>query len=158
LSFPAPLWKGIRGNAGGQAFFLPNMGFTINVPTTQTSATESTQYNFNFPIELSGQLGSYDSANALKNAVFYADIKGGFEHVSSGLQSSIGLSSGSFWLLQMSAGITFQQQLQIGFQYYVGPKGLYNVVSTTGTGTTPVTSSLGGFHLVVSYNRPTTAN
>ena len=157
LSTPIPVFNQSKGPLTIQMQGLPNMGITINGLTTQSSTAQSTQYTFNGSGELYAELGSYDSVNGVKNAVFYVDLRGGREIISNAFMKSIGLRTSSFALAQFAAGIEFMNSIRIGFQYYLGPKGTYFTTDSAGTGTTPVTSSLGGFHLVVSYSRPKTA-
>jgi hypothetical protein len=148
LSFPAPLARGVSSHGVFDMRLDPNIGFVVNGLTAQTTSTESTQYVANVPVELYGELGSYDSTNSIANAAFYVDARIGGEFVSGPLASSLGLSSQTFVLAQVSAGIAFQKSVRIGFQYFWGPSGAFTAPGST----TPVTSNLGGVHLVVSYS------
>ena len=152
LRFPVPLARAITTSQGFNLGFVPNVGFTVNGLTAQNTVTESTQYNVNIPLEAYYEIGSYDTTNGVKNAVFYISARAGGELVSSALRKAIGTPSRFFALGQASAGIEFMSSIRIGFQYFLGPHQIYSVPNATGIGTTPMTGSLGGLHLVVSYN------
>ena len=155
LRFPVPLMFYANTHSTGSITFLPNVGFTVNGLTDQNTITQSTEYNWNIPIEGYFQTGSVETGTDGKSsAVIYLDFKGGAEGVSKDFATAVGLTSGRYFFLgQAAAGIEFLNSVRVGLQYFIGPSQIYSVPSTTpGAAPTQVKSGLGGLHLVVSFS------
>jgi hypothetical protein len=104
------------------------------------------------PGEFYAQLFSIDndgSGNPL--ATFFVDARPGVDILSSQMATNIGLSQRAFYLGQYSGGIEFGSGLRISFQYFQGPKQIYQTISSSGA-TTTTSSRIGGLHLAVSFS------
>jgi len=166
---PVPLYNRQSDNGSIYAYFLPNVGFTLNGFGSQQTITESTQYSGNFPVELYGQIGSVkDPTGGSAAAIAFMDFKAAGEWISPQLAQKINLSGSTFFpILQASAGVEFAQKFRISMQYiYSTPQfcrvsGASTCASTTtGTATTGTQTKLSGFHLAVSFSpqKSSTAN
>jgi hypothetical protein len=158
---PVPLYNRQSDNGSIYAYFLPNVGFTLNGFGAQQTITESTQYSGNFPLELYGQIGSVKDPTASSvAAVAFMDLKAAGEWISPQLAQKISLSGSTFFpILQASAGVEFAQKFRISMQYiYSTPQfcqvsGASTCASTTtGTTTTGTQTKINGFHLAVSFS------
>lgn len=152
VRFPVPLARAIPEHQGFDLRFSPNIGFNVNGLTTTATVTESTQYAVNLPLEAYYEIGSYEQTSGVSDVQFYLDARYGGELISSALKTAIGAPDRIFQIGQASAGIVFMGNIRLGLQYFIGPKQAYTVPNASGTGTTPVTGSMSGLHLVVSYN------
>ena len=152
VRFPLPLARAIPEHQGFDLRFSPNVGFNVNGLTSTATVTESTQYAVNLPLEAYYELGSYENTGGVSDVQFYLDARYGGELISTALKTAIGVPDRIFQIGQASAGIVFMGNIRLGFQYFIGPKQSYTVPNASGTGTAPVTGSMSGLHLVVSYN------
>lgn len=153
VSFLVPLLNLSKGNVGLYGFTSPNIGFDINGFSGQNTITESTEYGFNFPVEFYGQLMSIDKdANNLPKATIFLDAREGMDVISSVMATDIGLKgSRVFQLGQASAGVSLSGGVQLSFQYFYGPSGVYQAVNSSGTVTTNSTN-FRGLHVAVSFS------
>jgi hypothetical protein len=151
LRIAYPLANKANSRGGFTLSAVPNLGFSINGLSSQSTITESTDYSGNIPLEFYGEFGSIPASGTA--AILYVDAKAGGEFLTSDLASKIGTSS-AFFLGQISAGIEFQRSVRVGFQYYLGPKQAYCVPNSATPGCTSVTASMSGVHLVVSFTPP----
>jgi hypothetical protein len=157
VRFPLPILS--TSNAQGIASLTgqvtPNVGFTVNGLSSQVTITDSTQYSFNLPFELYGQLKS--SASASTPATLFFDLRPAGEFLSKPLAVALGPSvPTAMFLGQAAAGIEFSQRIRVSFQYVYGNASVYqsSASTSTGTGTTSSatpTKNISGFHLVVSF-------
>jgi hypothetical protein len=152
LRFPYPLVFTTNSVYSITLTPVPNVGFMINGISGQNTITNVTNYSFNFPLDLYGELESMNIANQVP-AVIYGDVKYGGEAISQQLSQAIGTAR-VFGIGVASFGIQFANSVRVGGQYYFGPKQAYCLPTTTG-GCTSEGSNINGFHFVVSFT-PTT--
>jgi hypothetical protein len=150
VRFPYPIYFQSGQKGALYALTSPAIGFDVSGLTGQNTITQSTEYNFNLPLEIFGQTGSLETDSGVSSATLYFDAKPSMELVSPDFATTIGLkSSRYFFLMQADAGIEFAKSARVGFQYFYGPSEVYQAPTTTGT--TMKTNRITGLHLVVSF-------
>jgi cell division septation protein DedD len=155
LRIPLPLLAAQKGPTSITGQLTPNIGFLVNGLTSQNTITDSTQYSFNLPLELYGQLTS--TTNAATPAVAFFDVKPAGEFLSKTLAQKLGPSvPTAMFLGEAAIGVEFAKKVRISAQYVYGNASVYQSSSSTSTSggttssTTP-TKSVSGFHLAVSF-------
>ncbi len=151
VRFPYPIFYGSKSTAGttGVMTFTPNVGFTLNGVSDQNTITETTNYSLYVPLRNCTANLMLRSSSPTQ-ATIYGDVKYGGEWISQPLAQKIGVGQ-IFGLGVASAGIEFAKSFRIGMQYYFGPHQAYCAPNTNGS-CTPATSSVNGFHLIVSFS------
>jgi hypothetical protein len=162
LRIPLPLLAAQKGPTSITGQLTPNIGFLVNGLTSQNTITDSTQYSFNLPLELYGQLTS--TTNAATPAVAFFDIKPAGEFLSKTLAQKLGPSvpTGMF-LGEAAIGVEFAKKVRISAQYVYGNASVYqNSASTSTSGGTAATATptqtVSGFHFAVSFATSSTGN
>lgn len=156
LRFPYPILFKATSNYGIYMLTSPNVGFMVNGSSGQNTVTQSTEYNVNVPLEFFAETTSIAPQGSASNTqsgtfVLYLDVRPSAEVVSPAFANAIGLKSSRYFFLgQASAGLSINQSMRVGFQYYFGPSQIYQVPTTTGP-TTTKTGKVGGVHLVVTF-------
>lgn len=152
VSFPFPVLFAQTLHGSFSGLFSPGIGFNINGFTGQTTITDSSEYNLNFPFELYAQTKSIDPSNTGTGSVLFVDLRPAAEVISPALATKIGLvGSRGFFLGQAAAGIEFAQSIRLSLQYIYGPEQVYQATSSTGSPAT-TKSRISGFHLAVSFS------
>jgi hypothetical protein len=95
----------------------PKLGFNFAGFGSQSTITESTEYNFNLSLEGYAQAGSDNGT-----FVGYFDARSGLQSVQSSYAKSMGLSKGNFLLSSGTIGVQIKGILRIGFQQFFGPR------------------------------------
>ena len=146
LRFPFPVLGHLGRGYALDGRLVPNLGFDVKAFQGQSTITESSEYSLNLPFEMYAQTTSIDTDSP---AIGFVDFRPSGELISTPLQKKLGIDSRVFFLGEAAIGVEFAQKVRISFQYFVGPKQVYQ--DTTASGTATTATHIGGFHLAVSF-------
>jgi hypothetical protein len=152
--FPFFYRQGGLGVVAGK--FDPNVGFTVNGLSSQSTITNATYNTYSLPLEFYYESAAVaDPNNASNNGTFLVDVKPQAEFLGSAVAQQLGPSVGTkLFLLQAAAGFNFQKAVQFSAQYNYGNTSVFQSASSSSSGsgssTTP-TTSIKGLQFAISY-------